>query len=90
MQNTEIIRIAYNYLKEHGFTGIYKLSDIGESVVAFGGNPKEKIYGCRSVRVHKITGEVELFGACSPENTEILNMSTDIDIPKMYSYEKQP
>lgn len=89
MQNTEIIKIAYDYLKEHGFSGIYKLSDIGSSVVAFGGNPKEKIYGCRSVEVNKITGEVNLFGAWLPENMKILDMSIDIDIPEMYSYENQ-
>lgn len=87
MQNTEIIKIAYDYLKKHGFNGIYKLSDIGNSVVAFGGNPKEKIYGCRSVEVNKITGEIKLFGAWLPENIKVLEMSTDIDIPEMYSYE---
>lgn len=88
MQNIELIKTAYDYLRKNGLVGIYKLSDIGNSIVAFGGDPKKKLYGCRSVRINKITGESELFGAWLPENEILLDNAIDIPVPKEYLYKE--
>ena len=88
MQNNELIKRAYEFLKNNNLVGIYKLSDIGNSIVAFGGDPNKKLYGCRSVRINKITGESELFGAWLPENEILLDNAIDIPVPKEYLYKE--
>ncbi len=88
MQNNELIKRAYEFLKSKNLVGIYKLSDIGNSIVAFGGDPNSKMYGCRSVEVNKDTGEVKLFASWFPSNTELLDNALDIEIPEKYLYKE--
>lgn len=86
MQNIELIKITYDYLNPNGLVGIYKLSDIGNSIVVFRGDPNKKLYGCRSVKINKVTGESELFGTWLPENEKLLDNAIDIPLPKEYLY----
>lgn len=88
MQSNELIKRAYEFLKSNNLDGIYKLSDIGNSIVAFGGNPNSKIYGCRSVEVNKDTGETKLFAAWFPSNMKLLDNALDIEIPENYLYKE--
>lgn len=86
MPNNRLIKIAYEFFEKNSLFGIYKISDIGDRIVAFGGDPNRKIYGCRSVEVNKITGEVKMFCSWLPENEKLLDNSFDITIPKEYLY----
>lgn len=88
MKNPELIEIAYNRLIEKGLIGIYSVYDIGNSIVAFGGNPNEKIYGCRSVEVNKVSGEVKMFSSLLQENEDLLDAASNNEIPDEYMYKK--
>lgn len=88
MQNIELIKRAYDYFENGAMHGLYAVYDIGDSIVAFGGNPNSKIYGCRSVEVNKDTGEVKLFASWFPSNTELLDNALDIEIPEKYLYKE--
>ena len=61
MQNNELIKKAYEYFEKGSLRGLYAVYDIGDCIVAFGGNPNIKIYGCRSIEVNKISGDIKLF-----------------------------
>ncbi len=88
MQNNELIKKAYEYFKESAICGLYGVYDIGDCIVAFGGNPNKKIYGCRSIEVNKISREMKLFASWMDENIKLLNDAKVLDIPEEYIYQE--
>ncbi len=86
MQNNELIKKAYEYFEKSAMCGLYAVYDIGDCIVAFGGNPNKKIYGCRSIEVNKISGEVKLFASWLPVNEKLLDNASEIKIPDEYLY----
>lgn len=84
MQNNELIKKAYEYFEKGTMHGLYAVYDIGDRIVAFGGDQNKKIYGCRSIEVNKISGEVKLFAPWMNENEKLLDDATTLDIPEEY------
>lgn len=84
MDNLNLFKIAYEFLKKNNFNGIYLVKDIGDSLVFYGGNPDETYYGIRTISVNKENQNVEWFD--SNVNRNILNDYKEIDIPNEYRY----
>ena len=88
MQNNELIKKAYEYFEKGSLRGLYAVYDIGDCIVAFGGNPNIKIYGCRSIEVNKISGDIKLFASWMNNNEELLENGIALDIPEEYIYKE--
>ena len=88
MQNNELIKKAYEHFEKGTMHGLYAVYDIGDRIVAFGGNPNKKMYSCRSVEVNKISGEVKLFASWMNENEKLLDDAIALDIPEEYIYKE--
>ena len=89
MQNNELIKKAYEHFEKDSMRGLYAVYDIGDRIVAFGGNPDKKIYGCRSIEVNKISGEIKLFASWMNENEKLLDDAIVLNIPEEYLYREE-
>ena len=86
MKLMELFKIAYDFLKNENFDGLYLAYDIGDRIVCFGGNPNEAFYGCRSVSVNKKNGECKWFIENNDENEQLLDNADEVEISKEYRY----
>lgn len=81
-------KIAYDYLQENGFIGLYLAVDIGDAWMFGGGKPDEVFYGVRTVTVDKQNGNINWFAAHTVENYKLIENANELDIPEAYRYKE--
>lgn len=84
MNLNEMCQSACKLLEEDGFYGLYMILDIGDSLVFYGGDPKDVYYGVRSVSVHKDTGKTDWFAPYQHE--EAIKSANKINVPNEFMY----